>query len=380
LELWGYYSEDGLGILEYFQWAEKFTDAYGNPTRLIWVINNGVAHTDSIPSNHIDQWIQDALDSVEFVLGNTSTKWGGLRASMGHPAPFRLDYLAIGNEDCGKPYYNENYQQFYDFLSDAYPDIKYVANCNLSGIASTDIFDYHTYPTAEWFYENQNTFDDVSRTGPAVFNSEYAVHTDFGTGNLKAALGEAVWMSGLERNSDIVIAASYAPLFVNWNDYHAKPDAINFNSHQSYGSVSYYVQQLFATSFTGLISGSVYTMTNTLTNTNNISVSVTKGVSATMTNTEVLIIKIISYNSDPNNLAINLANFNGKILSTADFATIQSPIGSIYDENSFADPKRVATVTSSIQVSTNFNLKVAPYSVNSIRIYISSSDTHVATL
>jgi alpha-N-arabinofuranosidase len=371
--LWGYYSEDRLGILEYFEWAEKFTDIYGNPSRLIWVINTGVAHTDSIPTNHLSQWVQDALDSVEFAIGDASTKWGSVRAAMGHPAPFRLDYLAIGNEDCGKPFYNENYQLMYNVLTERYPQITYIANCNLTGTATTDLFDYHVYPTTEWFYENQNFFDGASRSGPTVFNSEYAVQRDSGRGNLQAALGEAVWMTGLERNSDLVIAASYAPLFANWNDYTANPDAINFNSYQTFGSVSYYVQKLFSNSFAGLASGSVQTLSNNIVGTNNVSVSVTKGISTTMSNTEVVVIKIACYNYVGTSINVNLEGFSGTVAATGDFSVIASPTSNLMDENSFQDPTRVSIQTSTIKTGSSFDIQVPSYSILSVRVYITGS-------
>ena len=128
-DLWSYYSEDALGIYEYALWVEKLVDAYGQPTRSIWVVNVGVAHSDSIPPRDIAGWVQDGMDSIEFFLGAPDTAWGSVRAAMGHPAPFLLQYVALGNEDCGKPYYAENYAIFFATMHAAYPNITLISNC-----------------------------------------------------------------------------------------------------------------------------------------------------------------------------------------------------------------------------------------------------------
>lgn len=108
---------------------EKLTDAYGQPTRSIWVVNNGLSLSDSIPNIDIDGWVQDALDSIEFITGAATSEWGRIRAGMGHAEPFLLQYVAIGNEDCGRAWYTENYKSFYSAISAAYPDITLVSNC-----------------------------------------------------------------------------------------------------------------------------------------------------------------------------------------------------------------------------------------------------------
>ena len=129
--LWGYWNEDGLAYFEFLQLIERLTDAYGNPTRAIWVVNNGISHEESIGPQDIQPYIQDALDSLEFALGSADSYWGARRAAMGHSEPFSSIYaVAIGNEDCGKPSYAENYQLFYDQLSAAYPDILLISNCD----------------------------------------------------------------------------------------------------------------------------------------------------------------------------------------------------------------------------------------------------------
>ena len=110
--------------------VEKLTDAYGNPTRSIWVVNNGLSLSDSVPNQYISGWVQDALDSIEFITGPADSEWGGIRARMGHPEPFLLQYVAINNEVCGHSYYEENYKSFYSAISAAYPNITLISNCD----------------------------------------------------------------------------------------------------------------------------------------------------------------------------------------------------------------------------------------------------------
>ena len=178
-------------------------------------------------------------------------------------------------EDCGKPFYDTNYMAFYNALSSKYPNIKLIANCDLTPQKlPTQLYDYHIYTSAKSFYDQRNTFDSFDRNGPKIFNSEYAV-TSPPIGNLLAALGEASWMTGLERNGDIVTTASYAPLFGNVYGSEWNPNAIMFNSSNVYGTPSYWLQVLWATSYSGCITGTVQTLNYTMSD-NSIPVAVTK--------------------------------------------------------------------------------------------------------
>jgi len=382
--LWGYYSEDGLGMFEYLSFVEKLTDAYGNPTKVIWVVNNGIAHSDSIPTPDISGWVQDALDSIEFAQGATTSRFGALRAQMGHPQPFKIDHLAIGNEDCGKPYYDTNYAAFYSAITSAYPDIVTIANCQNPGNGlSVQSWDYHVYQTADWFFENQMTFDkfDHSASVSRIFNSEYAVTTGSGKrGNLLAALGEAAWMNGLERNSDLVTLASYAPLFVNDNDRHWSPDAIIFNSNQVFGSPSYWNQVLYSNSFSGAMAGTVKTLsykldTSSCSNNCNISVAVsiatlTAAESKRLAANTLIVHKVVNYGSVPLTVEIALNGLpgNATLMNTLDVTYLSSKATS--DENDFENPTRVSlhTTTMSITKST-FDATFPAYSIYVVRAY-----------
>jgi len=240
--IWNYYATQGLGYHEYLQLAE---DLGAEP---LFCINVGMSHHETIPMDRMGQWVQDALDAIEYANGPTNSVWGGMRAAAGHPAPFNLKYMEIGNEN-GGPAYRERWPLFVNAIHAKYPGIKFVADNWLGGYPSTpkaDIVDEHFYDTPEFFMRHATHFDKYDRTGPKIFVGEYAVTKNCGLGNLRGAIGEAAFMTGLERNSDHVIMASYAPLLVNLNHRAWNPDLINFDSSKWYGLPSYYVQQLFA--------------------------------------------------------------------------------------------------------------------------------------
>jgi alpha-L-arabinofuranosidase len=240
--IWGYNATHGLGFHEYLQLAE---DLGAEP---LFCINVGMSHRETVPLDQMGQWVQDALDAIEYANASTNTSWGARRAAAGHPAPFHLKYLEIGNENGGPPY-ADRWPLFVNEIRAKHPDIKCVADHWLGGYPSTpkpDIVDEHFYDTPEWFMRNATHFDKYDRKGPKIFVGEYAVTRNCGLGNLRGALGEAAFMTGLERNSDHVIMASYAPLLVNLNHRAWNPDLINFDSSRWYGLPSYYVQKMFA--------------------------------------------------------------------------------------------------------------------------------------
>ena len=239
--IWGYFATHGLGYHEYLQLAE---DLGAEP---LFCINIGMSHKETIPMDQMGQWVQDALDAIEYANGPTNSYWGGMRAAAGHPESFHLKYMEIGNENGGYPGYVEHWNLFYDAIRGKYPEIKFVADgWDKFGDKQPDIVDDHYYDSPEWFMRHAGQYDKTDRNGPKVFVGEYAVTKNCGKGNLRGAIGEAAFMTGLERNSDVVVMASYAPLLVNLNHRAWNPDLINFDSSQWYGLPSYYVQQLFA--------------------------------------------------------------------------------------------------------------------------------------
>lgn len=240
--IWGYNATNGLGYHEYLQLAE---DLGAEP---LFCINVGMSHKEIVPMDQMGQWVQDALDAIEYANGPVTSVWGSLRSKNGHPAPFNLKYLEIGNEN-GQTPYAERWPLFVKAIHEKYPDIKLIAN-EWSGGHPNDpapeIIDEHYYNNPDWFIWNSNKYDTYDRKGPKIFIGEYAVTTGTGNGNLRGAIGEAAWMTGMERNSDIVIMGSYAPLLCNANHKAWPVNLINFDSYRWFGLPSYYVQQMFA--------------------------------------------------------------------------------------------------------------------------------------
>ena len=236
--IWQYMSTNGLGYHEYLQLCE---DLGAEP---LFVINCGMAHKDHVPMDQMAEWVQDALDAIEYANGPADSKWGSLRVKAGHAPPFNLKYLEIGNEN-GGPAYNERYRLFYDAIKAKYPEMRLIADVR-PGDHPVEIVDEHYYSSPEFFASNAFKYDTYKRDGPKIYVGEYAVTQGGGKGNLRAALGEAAFMTGMERNADVVVMASYAPLFANVNYKKWNPDLINFDSSRVFGTPSYWVQKLFS--------------------------------------------------------------------------------------------------------------------------------------
>ena len=217
---------------------------------------------DKDPNAHVavkdlQSYIDDALDLIEFANGPVTSKWGKLRADMGHPAPFNLKQIGIGNEQWG-PMYPERLQKFMEQIHAKYPKIKI---CGSSGPSAdgkdfdygweqmrklgVDMVDEHYYKSPEWFRSNASRYDKYDRKGPKVFAGEYAAHAENDPNSWEAALSEAAFMTGLERNADVVYQATYAPLFAHVEGWQWRPDLIWFDNLSSVRSANYYVQQLY---------------------------------------------------------------------------------------------------------------------------------------
>lgn len=239
--IWQYWATHGLGFHEYLQMCE---DLGAEP---LFVINCGMSHRENVPMNQMGPYVQDALDAIEYANGPADSLWGGMRAKARHPAPFHLKYMEIGNEN-GGPAYHERWALFHKAIRERHPEIQLIANV-WGGYPSRerpDIIDEHYYDTPDFFIRQAGKYDNYDRKGPKVYVGEYAVTRDTGLGNLRGAVGEAAFMAGMERNSDVVAMASYAPLYCNANHKRWPVNLINFDSARAYGIPSYYVQQMFA--------------------------------------------------------------------------------------------------------------------------------------
>jgi len=239
--IWQYWATHGLGYHEYLQLSE---DLRAEP---LFCINVGMSHREVVPMDQMGPWVQDALDAIEYANGPTNSVWGALRARNGHPAPFGLKYIEIGNEN-GGPAYNERWALFHQAIKARHPEIRLIANVwgGYPRDVIPEIVDEHYYNNPEFFIRQAALYDQYDRKGPKVFVGEYAVTSGAGQGNLRGAIGEAAFMTGMERNSDVVIMAAYAPLFCNANHKRWPINLINFDSTRAFGLPSYYVQQLFS--------------------------------------------------------------------------------------------------------------------------------------
>jgi alpha-L-arabinofuranosidase len=239
--LWGYTATHGIGYHEYLQLCE---DIGAEP---LFCINVGMSHKQNVPMDKMGEYVQDALDALEYANGSADSAWGSVRAKAGHPSPFNMRMLEIGNEN-GGPAYHERYALFHDAIKAKYPHVKLIANV-WSGMPKNrplDIVDEHYYNNPEFFIASAGKYDSYDRGAYKVFVGEYAVTQGTGEGSLRGAVGEAAFMTGMERNSDVVVMASYAPLFVNANHRRWNPDLIVYDSSRAYGIPSYYVQKMFA--------------------------------------------------------------------------------------------------------------------------------------
>jgi len=241
---WNYQSSDGMGLLEFLEWCE---DLKMNPLLAVYA-GYSLRQEHVNPGPDLDQYVQDALDEIEYVSGSAETKWGAERAKDGHPQPFKLTYVEIGNEDqfdhSGS--YEGRYAQFYKAIKAKYPELQLIATMPLKEMRP-DVVDDHYYVRATKNFQDANHYDKVDRNGPKIFVGEWATREGMPTPNMGAALGDAAWMTGLERNSDLIVMASYAPLLTNVNPGGLQwdTDLIGYNAAKSYGSPSYYAQVMF---------------------------------------------------------------------------------------------------------------------------------------
>ena len=257
-----YYQTFGLGFYEYFLLS---VDVGAEP---LPILNCGMAcqfnSAEVVAMDELQPYIEDALDLIEFANGSITTQWGKLRNNMGHPAPFNLKFIGVGNEQW-EPQYIERYKVFEKAILSKYPNIKIVSGAG--PYAEGEYFNYawkelkqlkpalideHYYKSPKWFFSNAGRYDNYERTGPKIFAGEYAAHSKENAeaesrNNWESALAEAAFMTGLERNADIVQMCSYAPLFAHVDAWQWRPDLIWFDNLNTVATPNYYVQKLFST-------------------------------------------------------------------------------------------------------------------------------------
>jgi alpha-N-arabinofuranosidase len=245
---WRYWSSDGMGLLEFLEWCE---DLHMQPVLGVYAGYSLRGGARFAPGAELEPYVKEALEEIEYVTGGDGTTWGARRAKDGHAAPFALEYVEVGNEDNADRQvgsYEGRFAQFFDAIKARYPQLKVIATTAVTTRAA-DVIDEHYYRRSEdEMAFHANDYDTRRRTGQPVFVGEWATRVGDPTPNMSAALGDAAWMVGMERNSDLVIMASYAPLFVNVNKGGMQwpTDLIGYDASSSYGSPSYYAQKMFS--------------------------------------------------------------------------------------------------------------------------------------
>ena len=244
--LWGYRNSYGFGYNEFLQYCEDI----GADGMFVCSVGIGCQYRmgDASAEDKIQYYIDDCLDAIEYALGDINTEWGAKRAKAGHPKPFPLKYVEIGNENWGDEY-DKRFDIFYSAIKAKYPQLTLISNHGTGGtgkISKTDRIDPHWYVAPDFFFENAKIFDNQPRGKYTTYVGEYACNNQVGAGNMTAALSEAAFATGMERNADMVKMASYAPLLENVNNRNWPVNLIWLNSDQVMGRSSYYVQKMFS--------------------------------------------------------------------------------------------------------------------------------------
>lgn len=372
-----YFQSFGLGFFEYFQLAE---DIGAEP---LPILSCGMAcqfnTAEVVPMDQLDPYIQDALDLVEFANGDVNTPWGSVRNSMGHPAKFNLKMIGVGNEQWG-PQYIERYQAFVKALKAKYPSIKIVtsngpfpdgelfdyADKELRSMHA-DIIDEHYYNKPEWFLKNSARYDKYDRKGPKIFAGEYAAQSvatvsPDNKNNWECALAEAAFMTGLERNAEVVTMCSYAPLFAHSEGWQWTPDLIWFDNLKSYGTPNYYVQKLFSVN-KGTKVVPMLSENASLTGQHGL-----YGSAVLDSNTKEVVLKVVNSSSTPQITNIELKGV-GKIDPTANVTMLVSP--ALEGVNSLNNPLAISPAEETITVKgKKLNFTLPSYSFSVVRLKI----------
>jgi alpha-L-arabinofuranosidase len=370
-----YYQSFGLGFFEYFQLCE---DIGAQP---LPILNCGMAcqynSGELCPLDDLQSYIQDALDLIEFANGPVDSVWGAKRAAMGHPKPFGLTMLGVGNEQWDQQYI-DRYAKFHAALKAKHPEIKLVSAAgpgpdgkrfdfawkNLRELHA-DIVDEHCYANPDWFYKAATRYDHYDRNGPKVFFGEYAAQSDRtvsvnNRNNLECSLAEAACMTGLERNGDVVQMASYAPLFANAEAWQWKPDLIWVDSLNSYGTPNYYVQKLFANN----PGDETVPLKLDAAGADKFLASATRDLQ-----TGELILKVVNGGKADTKAQLDLAGA-GAVVAPAAIYTLAG--ASQQDENSFAAPENVSPRETRLEIkSPQFEYTFPANSLTVLRIKIS---------
>jgi alpha-N-arabinofuranosidase len=399
-DAWGYRSSDGVGLLEYLEWCE---DINMQPVLAVYAgLSLGRPGPEIAPGEALQPYVQDALDEIEYATGDASTKWGAERIKDGHPAPFKINYVEIGNEDWNGNS-NGRFTQIFDAIKAKYPNLLLIdstirgsLNAATGKLTSRvtdrvgDVQDSHLYTNSELQSDFDSTdYDKADRNGPKIFEGEWATRVPAGTvptPNFAGALGDAAYMTGLERNSDIVIMASYAPLFVNVSNLQGSravnsmewpSDLIGYDALNSYGSPSYYAQVMFnnnrgdeiLTTESANIGTRIYTPAPARGSTTpgqphpvaNFYYSTTRD-----SKTGVIYLKLVN----PLETAMPVqVDIKGVASIAADGESVVMKADSLTDTNSITEPTKIVPVTSKESgLSASFTRTLPPFSITILKL------------
>ena len=370
---WGYWSTDGLGLPEFLTWAE---DCGAEP--ILAVFAGYVLKGDYLPAEYCGPFIQDALDEIEYCIGSADTKWGAQRVRDGHPEPYPLHYVEIGNEDFfdESESYAGRYKAFYEAIKARYPQLRLIASAGQKQIEQWaretgvtglkfDVIDEHYYRNTKGMYQSVNLYDGYDRKGPKIFCGEWASREGKPTTNMNAALGDAAWMTGMERNADLLIGHCYAPLFVNVNPggMQWESDLIGYDALKAYGSPSYYAQCMFASNVGNKIvpveAKDIPQMDYQGSSLPQLYFSAT-----TSTTDGQTYLKIVNGGTTPQTITIH--TIGGKPAKKGLLTVLHA--NKPDETNSINEPTHIVPQSSKVKTGSNFKLTVKPYSVNVIKM------------
>ena len=394
---WNYWSTDGMGLLEYLEWCE---DLHMEPVLAVYA-GYSLRQDRVKAGDDLKPYVQDALEEIEYVTSDArTTKWGAQRAKDGHPAPFPLHYVEIGNEDWfdKENTYDARFAQFYDAIKSAYPKLQLISTITPDQpdakhvhSRTPDLVDEHLYPSSEGEMEARaHEFDSKPRTGPKIFVGEWATRVGAPTPNMAGALGDAAWMTGMERNSDLVVLESYAPLLVNVS--HATngrdpatsmqwpSDLIGYDALTSYGSPSYYAQQMFSTHHGDVVLAAEASDVPTWTwlppvRTRNGVADPQKPAQQVPSlffdatkdsSTGRIYLKLVNHNATPQPVTIALSGVSSV---AADGTEVVMKAASADDTNSISDPKHIVPVEAKVTgLGTKFTRDLPPLSITVLEL------------
>lgn len=368
---WGYFQSAGLGYFEYFQFCE---DIGAKP---LPVVPAGVTcqNTDynwgkgqeARPLSAMKDYIQDVLDLVEYANGPATSKWGKVRAVAGHPKPFNLEYLAIGNEEAITPVFEARFKMIRDAVKARYPKLKLIgtvgpspdgpdfeAGWKFARQEQVGWVDEHYYMAPGWFWDNLHRYDNYDRSSAKVYAGEYAAHDENRENTLRSALAEAALLTALERNGDVVTLASYAPLLSKEGHTQWRPDLIYFDNNRVFPSVNYHVQKLFMHN-----AGDAYLPVHVEPTNNLLASSVVKD-----SKTGDVIVKLVSRAEAPMNVSIDLSSIKGLSSKALRIVLKGDPMA----QNLFGKPAVALPTIDEIDVSGLSQLEISPSSLTILRM------------